>query len=334
MKAFRAVIFAIGLATLGLLLWKLDAGEVLRLIGRVGWLGFAVILLQECVPHGFNALGWRYAIPERHAPLFRFSELYRHRVQGDGVNYLTPSATIAGEYTRALLIDNAVPSEVRVGSVVTAKCTQSLAQILVGVVGTGILFPGSAPSLARYDGLVRWGALAFTVVLAAAAGGFYALARRREGPRAEDGRHWLKAVPGQVRDFYLEHPLRWWASVGFFGLGYVWTAFEVWWICRCLGVDFGLRTAVLIEVLSNVADMVFFMVPAKVGTQEAGKTGILHVLGLGAQTGLALGIIRHIRELFWAALGMALYTYELRRNPDATLKRAAGAPAAAVPSSN
>jgi hypothetical protein len=285
-----------------------------------GW-GLLLILAQEAVPHLFNALGWLYAIPARHAGLFRFSDLYQHRIQGDGVNYLTPSGTIAGEFTRALLVDNSVPADIRLGCVVTAKCTQSLAQVVFALLGTALLVPGSMPALARYDGLFRWGALSILAVLAVVSAGFWLLGSRPSWADAASGPlHWLKAVPGQVIGFYLEHPLRWWVSTSFFMLGYAWSAVEVWMICRFLGVRLDWRMALLIEVLSNVVDMAFFMVPAKVGTQEAGKTGIFHLLGLGAQMGLALGIIRHVRELLWAGLGMALYTHELRKNPGASLK--------------
>ncbi|MBI5242606.1 MAG: flippase-like domain-containing protein, partial [Elusimicrobia bacterium] len=302
--------------TFAVLLWKLDAAQVGRLLLKVGW-GFIFILAQEAVPHLFNALGWRFAIPKRHEALFRFGDLYRHRIQGDGVNYLTPSATIAGEYTRALLIDNAVPADVRLGSVVSAKCTQSLAQILFALLGLAVLVPGSMSALARYDHWIRWGSLFALVALAAGAAGFWLWAGRSRG--VPSSAHLLKAVPGQLRDFYLDHPIRWWISTGFFALGYAWTAVEVYAICAFLGVRVTWITALLIEVLSNVTDMAFFMVPAKVGTQEAGKTAILHLLGLGAQTGLALGIVRHIRELAWAGLGLLLYTQELRKNPEASL---------------
>ena len=316
MKVFRTLILLIGAATFVILVWKLDAGHVGRLLLMVGW-GFIFILAQEVVPHFFNAVGWRFAIPARHAGLFRFWDLYRHRIQGDGVNYLTPSATIAGEYTRALLIDNAVPAGIRVGCVVTAKCTQSLAQVVVVLLGVAVLAPGSIPALAPYDGRIRWGALSILAVLAAASAGYWAWGGRT---RKESGEpHLLKAVPGQVRDFFLEHQARWWASTFFFALGYAWTAVEVFAICWFLGTHVGWRTALLIEVLSNAADMAFFMVPAKVGTQEASKTAILYSLGLGARTGLALGIVRHIRELAWAGLGLLLYTQELRKNPQASL---------------
>ena len=75
----------------------------------------------------------------------------------------------------------------------------------------------------------------------------------------------------------------------------------------------------LIEVLSSMIDGIFFMVPAKVGTQEAGKTAIFVLLGLPAQTGLAFGIVRHIRELSWASLGLALYSVLLKKKQAASV---------------
>ena len=44
---------------------------------------------------------------------------------GDGINYLTPSATIAGEFARANLLEASVPMAVRVNGVVAAKATKA-----------------------------------------------------------------------------------------------------------------------------------------------------------------------------------------------------------------
>ncbi|MBI5242447.1 MAG: hypothetical protein HY922_02035, partial [Elusimicrobia bacterium] len=60
MRIFRGVILLIGAGTFAVLLWKLDAAQVGRLLLKVGW-GFIFILAQEAVPHLFNALGWRFA---------------------------------------------------------------------------------------------------------------------------------------------------------------------------------------------------------------------------------------------------------------------------------
>lgn len=318
MRLLQKAILVAGLLTLGFLLWKLDTAEVWRLSRAVGW-GFLLILAQEAVPHLFNALGWVYAMSREDVRLFRFKDLYLHRIQGDGVNYLTPSGTIAGEYTRALLLDNAVAADIRMGGVAAAKCTQSLAQIGFVMLGAAFLLPGRISALSPYEGPLKVLAV-FVLAGLPLAGSAELLFGRKASEAARPQGHWLRAVPSQVRGYFHAHPWRLLASTLFFGLGYAWSAFEVYWACSFLGAPVGVRTAFVIEVLSNSTDMVFFMVPAKAGTQEAGKTVIFHWLGLGARTGLAFGIVRHLRELLWAALGMALYSLELRKNPGASLK--------------
>ena len=62
--------------------------------------------------------------------------------------------------------------------------------------------------------------------------------------------------------------------------------------------------AVTIEVLSVAIDALLFFVPAKAGTQEGGKVLIFHLLGLDPAKGLALGIVRRLRELSWSMVGL------------------------------
>jgi hypothetical protein len=70
-----------------------------------------------------------------------------------------------------------------------------------------------------------------------------------------------------------------------------------------------------IEFLSNLIDALAFWVPAKIGTQEAGKTAIFAGLGLPPEMGFTLGVIRHVRELTWAGLGLGLYAHHQKKTP-------------------
>ena len=47
-----------------------------------------------------------------------------------------------------------------------------------------------------------------------------------------------------------------------------------------------------------------FFVPAKVGTQEGGKVVLFAALGLNPARGLTVGVVRRIRELVYAGLGL------------------------------
>ena len=66
------------------------------------------------------------------------------------------------------------------------------------------------------------------------------------------------------------------------------------------------RQAFSIETLAVTIEGILFFVPAKMGAQEGGKVLIFKAMGLDPATGLALGLVRRVRELAWAAIGLCL----------------------------
>jgi hypothetical protein len=114
-------------------------------------------------------------------------------------------------------------------------------------------------------------------------------------------------VRRNLREYLSRHPGRLAGSTACFMVGYAWGAAEIWLICRFLGYPVGPETALCIEFLSNLVDSFAFMVPAKIGTQEAGKAVIFKGLGLASDVGFTVGLIRHAREMLWAAAGLGLY---------------------------
>lgn len=310
MKTFEKIVLAVGLATLALLLWKMDAHEVGRLLSQVGW-GFLLIIGQESGAHVFNTLGWRFCFDPELARAFSFGHLYRLRVVGDSVNYLTPSATIAGEVTRASALDNAQPAPVRAAGVVVAKCAQTLAQALFILFGLATVVHGKIAWLAPYEGALR-GAAALCAAGLAGLAAFELLSTRKRTRLPPPGSG-AKALLAHMDAYFRRHPGRCALAILLFIGGYVWGAFEAYWICRFLGAPVAPEQALAIEVLSIFIDGLLFMVPAKVGTQEAGKTAVFAALGLDPRTGFAFGVVRHVRELCWAGFGMLLYKKALRR---------------------
>jgi hypothetical protein len=63
--------------------------------------------------------------------------------------------------------------------------------------------------------------------------------------------------------------------------------------------------ALALETGSVLIDGLLFFVPGKVGTQEGGKVLLFAVLGLDPARGLTVGVVRRIRELTYAGLGLA-----------------------------
>ena len=294
----QKLIAALGALGLIILFWRIDLNAVRLSLVHVGW-GMALVLSQEIVAHVLNAWGWRFAFTREVAPCFPLGELIRLRVAGDAINYLTPTATIGGEVARTLMLRDVCGADVRAVSVVVAKATQTLAQALFVTAGL-ILFAAewiaTGPSRSFISWAVGVGLLAVLLIA-------YGLKARGAAIQAA----WRRAFgPGLVA-FIRHHPGRVVCSTLMFALAYAWGAFEAYWICRFLLVPVAATTALSIEVLSITIDGLLFMVPAKIGTQESGKVVVFAVLGYPPSLGFAFGVVRHVRELIWAAAGVVLY---------------------------
>jgi hypothetical protein len=313
-KLFKRLILAGGVLTLAGLLWKFDPKLVWGELSSFGW-GFLLVIPFQLFDHGINALGWRFAFPPEQAGRIPLWRLITARVAGDGVNYLTPSANIAGEFVRPSMLGPVASEEAKITSVILAKLTQALGQALFIIIGLLLVVQGKFDILGAKQRLIGAGTAALTggaVLLA-----FWVVTHK--GPLGD--RFWRMAsklgpVREPLRQYVERHPVRLAFSIVFFALGFAWGALEVLLICRFLGLNLDLRTALAIEVLSNVVDSLMFMVPAKMGTQEAGKTLIFAGLGLPPRLGLAFGLIRHIRELVWAAAGFGLFALRRRNSTD------------------
>jgi hypothetical protein len=116
------------------------------------------------------------------------------------------------------------------------------------------------------------------------------------------------------------------ASCAWFFLGWALGVLEIYLILWLLALPASLTLALTIEALSQIIDAVLFFVPAKLGTQEGGKVMIFSALAIDATKGLSLGVMRRVRELVWASVGLLiLWRHQLGRR-SAQPASATGAP--------
>lgn len=309
---FTAAVLTLGTATFLYLLWSFGPVLVYHRLRGFGW-GFALVIPFQIFDHMLNAMGWRLAFAPAEAARVGFWDLVRVRVAGDGVNYLTPSGNIAGEFVRPGMLRTDLPENAKVTSVVIAKAAQAVGQSLF--VLFGLIYLLNAKSYSFAAGQAGWAAAGMSVILfgVALCVGLFAMRPpawlKQRFPdamaKSEPVRHHLRAYLGR-------HPMRLTGATVYFMLGYAWGAAEIWLICKFLGYPIGMETALCIEFLSNLVDSFAFMVPAKIGTQEAGKAAIFKGLGYAADMGFTVGLIRHAREILWAAAGLAMYAAQQR----------------------
>jgi len=312
MKKFELILLGAGLITLAILIRRLDAAAALAAVLSVGW-GFVLIIGQELGAHTLNTLGWRLSFRPETAAKFSFTSLLRMRIAGDGLNYLTPSATMAGEIAKTAMLGKAHALEERVSSVAVSKITQLAAMALCSLTGlaAAVLWGNNLSGMKNQlmgGGWMLLGLLGFMAFLELRASRAGASAEANTAqPARKTLREKLRDIDNSMKTFLRAYPARTlFSTLAFLG-AYVWGALEAYMICYFLGQPVTAATALMIELLSVFMDGVFFAVPAKAGTQEATKTAIFAALGLNPATGFAFGVTRHIREITWAAFGLWLY---------------------------
>ncbi len=326
MKRLTFALLLLGVAVLcGLVIYIGPA----TLAGEIHKLGFNLvwIMLPSVISYMLDAFGWRYTLG-RHADRIRYDRLFMTRMAGEAVNFTTPAAYLGGEPVKAYMLSrHNVPLIDGLASVVTAKTTMTLAEVLFIVIGLGL----SAILLSRPDdllvaGLVGLGAMGFGVGL------FIAVQRRglfigslrlleRLGLRVR----WLKArehklqmLDTAIGDFYKRDRRGFLLSFLSFFAGWMVGALEVYLILYFLGVPVDVLSAIAIEALAVFVKGGTAFIPGSVGGQEAGTVLLLVAFGYTEAAGVTFAIVRRLREICWVAFGLLALARENRRaaSPD------------------
>jgi glycosyltransferase 2 family protein len=298
-----------GLALFAWMLHHMGVGLVVENIRLVGW-RIALIVLQEGIAYFCNALGWWYAFaPPR--PAIPFHRLLAVRLAGDSINYVTPTANVGGEFVRVRLLSDRVPVARGVRSVAIAMLNQTIAQAVFIVLGLGVALRGTALPPAMVRGLLISAAVMSAVAL-------LLLVMPKRGLLAAV-QHRLRALglssPEDASDACPDSPVSAYraparpgfvSSTACFLAGWMDGLIEVTLMLYFLGVPLTLERVVVIEVISTTVDALLFFVPGKLGTQEGSKVLAFTILGLDPAQGLSFAILRRIRELTWAAIGLVV----------------------------
>jgi hypothetical protein len=202
-----------------------------------------------------------------------------------------------------------------------AKLGQTVAQAVFILLGLALVLP-------RLTGISPWaawlaGAAAAVLVGVALAWlldrGLWATLEdvaRRLGLGRRLPARW--AGPGRDLDAALRRLGRWRlvGSLACFVGGWAVGAAEIYLIMTWLAAPVDWATALALETGSVLIDGILFFVPGKIGTQEGGKVVLFAALGLDPARGFTVGVVRRIRELTYAGLGLAaLGVFALQRPP-------------------
>ena len=323
----RLLLLLAGLLTFGAIVWHVGPGNIYDAAAQLGPFALLAMLIPSIIMYAVEAYGWKVTL----GPLGKdipFWRVFMIRTAGEVVNTTTPSGYVGGEPLKAsLLRKHHVPMEEAFTSVIIAKTTMTIAEVVFILLGIslGVWLLGGNDSSGQTVaaavlsvGLLALGTAVFVFVQRQGLCIWLLESLRKIGVKIK----YLEAREEQVRSldrailgFYRHKRPAFCASTGLFFLGWMSEALEVYVILYVLGGPAMALSAISIAALSVFIKSSTFFIPGSLGTQDGGNLLLLKAFGYSDVTGITFALVRRFRELVWIGAGLLCLALQRRQGP-------------------
>lgn len=316
LKILGAVLSFLGVCLFSYLVYSVGITEILDGIARIGFGGFAIILVLYLVKLSVRATSWRLSV---YAPYkLDFRDTLPAVIIGEALSSMIPLGILVSGTAKAVAVRRRVPLVVGLSSVATENLFYSLVTGLFIGLGAFVFlrrFQIDPTFVYLIDFII--GFIFFCIIIGIVivvrqwhwASGICDLLFKKGILTGilDSGRLQVRLFENLIYGFYRKYPRRFFPifflQVAFHSLGVL----EVWFILTRIGDAFPqLTTAFFLETISRLITIVFKLIPFLVGVDEAGAEFIAETLAIGAGIGVTLAIIRKGRTIFWAGIGLIL----------------------------
>lgn len=284
------VFFCVGLA---LLYWVIRSTDITRLKESIpaftgAWfLAFLIYPLNCC----WDALAWKNCFPAEWRTKISFTQLYLIRLAGEAMNNVTPVLDVGGEPLKILLMRRqmGIPQKTALNACLVGRAALWVGEvvfILMGLASAAFLMP--LPAQARWALWVTMGIFAVVSTV------FIGLQIR--------GR-----FSAELPAFYAREKKRFCLAVFLHGLSWGLGSLEMFFLMRMVGAPVSLEISFLLEALLQLVRTMSFLVPGNLGVQEAGLAFFVDSLGHHAAQGVAVSLLKRVRQIVWTAIGFIVW---------------------------
>lgn len=316
-RALTILVTAIGLL---LLLWQINRiglAEITDGFRRMGIAGLLAILAISGLRQLLRSLSWVILMKGDSGGAVPIGRAFAAVVAGDAVGNLTPLSLVVSEPAKAIFVRAHVPPQRALAALAAENFFYSLSVALAVLAGIAVLFlQFPVPDTLRSASLVLVGLMAAVLV-----GGLWliwqepalvssTLARftRFAGTKVPayekfiekirtletSSYAFVRAKPGRLLGVVL-------CESGF----HVLSVAETWVTLFLLGYN-SVALAIVLDTVQRMINVIFRVVPLKVGVDETISGLMSNALGFGSALGVTMGVIRKIRVLFWSLVGLVL----------------------------
>ena len=292
-----------GAALFAVAVRRAGVADIVESVQRVGW-GLVAILALSGLRFLVRAECWRLCVPPE-TKLSR-NQAFQAFLAGDAVGNVTPLGLLASEPAKVFFTRHHLATRESVASLAAENLVYAAS--VVGMIGVGLLVLLATVPLppvlqwAVSGVLVAW--VAGAVVAWRLMGGTW---DARSGPRPW-WRERLASVRIATLGFLATHPSHLWRVLALDVAFHALAVLEIFLTLRWLLGDRSptIPQAVVFEALNRVVTVLFKFVPFRIGVDEALTGALAPVLAVSPATGVALALVRKVRNLCWSAVGLAI----------------------------
>jgi hypothetical protein len=312
-----SIVFAVlGLVLFAYFVKRAGLGQIAEGIKRLG-AGFLIILAISAVRQVVRSVAWSLCVEAPHR--LGFWDAFRARVMGDAIGTVLPFASfVISEPAKPALIRDRLPLMAGLSSITIENIFYSLSvavSISCGMIA--LLLSFSLPNGMRVGSFI-----VLAVILIVIVTGTFLIRRQvrfisgtagflhRRGLKEK----WIekgRTMEDLIYGFYHRHQARFvpilLLEAGFHLAGVLEIYVTLSFISPNQPPTF--LTAFILESVNRVITMAFKFIPLRMGVDEAGTGKVSRVLLFTEVTGVTLAIVRKARDVFWAAVGVALLAH-------------------------
>ena len=318
-RALTLLVTALGVLLLGRAIRSIGIAVITDNIRQIGIAGFAAVLITGVMRQVVRSAAWvllmkgdegTTSVPLRHA--------LAATIAGDAIGNLTPFSIAASEPAKAIFVRAHMPPERALAALAAENFFYSLSVALAVLAGVAVLFfrfPQLPDVLRTASFLLVAGMVAVLI------GGLWliwkkpalvsstltrftgfagaktpAYVRLIEKIRTLETSSYafVRAKPGRLAGVAM-------CEAAF----HVLSVAEAWCVLYLLGYG-SVSLAIVLDTVQRMINVIFKMVPLKVGVDETFSGLVSNALSLGSGLGVTMAVIRKIRVLFWSLVGLAL----------------------------
>ena len=319
MSKFKFIYLIFGLALLVFIFYKVDFNSFLNELNKLRF-SFLIILFIYFFGFVFDSYSWKLCIENLINKKLIFYEIFKIRIIGEAFNYIL--FQVGGEPVKAFLLKNKfnIKYKSSIGSLILAKTIILFALIIFCFIGLICIFYTNKFG-ANFEKASLIGFSLFTTLIIL----FFIIQRYKLTTKIHIifkhklskkfnlfFKH-LQETEHKISEFYKKTKKDFFKILFLNLCNWFIGALELYVIFILLNQKITFFEAVAIETLVQLVRAMLFFIPSNLGTQEGVFVIAVNILKDSTPLGLAVAIIRRLREIIWISIGV-IFGYNQKIN--------------------